>query len=363
MSISRPIILMIPAFLAQYILENLSTAVLWFNEKQRLEAINPAGEVMLEISAKQAKGMEIDNLLPGAALTPETLRQVLRKRCPMIEKGVRLYISDSHAITVDYSIIPINDEPHLNHILLELARTDQHLRVTREENLFMQQQTVRNVIRGLAHEIKNPLGGLRGAAQLLERELPDKQLTEYTEIIIREADRLQSLLDRLLEPKMRCHKRLVNIHHILMQVRQLILSEAGNGVIIESDFDPSIPEFLADTDQLVQAILNIMRNAVQAVNYQGKIHLRTRVHRQITLGNKRYKLVIRTDITDNGAGVPRDMINQIFYPLVTGRADGTGLGLSIAQSIINRHNGFIECNSQPGETIFTLWIPMDIEPI
>jgi len=144
-----------------------------------------------------------------------------------------------------------------------------------------------------------------------------------------------------------------------MQVRQLILSEVGQRVSIESDFDPSIPEFLADTDQLVQAVLNIMRNAVQAVNYQGKIHLRTRVHRQMTLGNKRYKLVIRIDITDNGTGIPRDMLDQIFYPLVTGRADGTGLGLSIAQSIINRHNGFIECNSQPGETVFTLWIPME----
>lgn len=351
---------MIPQHLAQSMLENLATAVLWFNGDQRLEAINPAGEVMLEISAKQAKGMEIETLLPGANLTRETLHQVLQKRCPMIERGVRLHISNAHAITVDYSIIPVNDEPYINYILLELARTDQHLRVTREENLFMQQQTVRNVIRGLAHEIKNPLGGLRGAAQLLERELPDKQLAEYTEIIIREADRLQSLLDRLLEPNVRCHKRLVNIHHILMRVRQLILSEAGQGVSIESDFDPSIPEFLADTDQLVQAILNIMRNAVQAVNYQGKIHLRTRVHRQITLGNKRYKLVIRIDIMDNGTGISREMIDQIFYPLVTGRADGTGLGLSIAQSIINRHNGFIECNSQPGETVFTLWIPMEI---
>jgi two-component system nitrogen regulation sensor histidine kinase GlnL len=259
---------------------------------------------------------------------------------------------------VDCSITPVHDAELAQGVLIELIQIDQHLRITREENLLLQQQTVRNIIRGLAHEIKNPLGGIRGAAQLLARELTSDQHREYTDIIISEADRLQSLLNRMLVPNSLPHKRWTNIHRVLMRVSQLITSEVGTELEMFCDFDPSIPELLADADQLLQAVLNVVRNAVQAIGGKGVIKMRTRVQRQITLGRKRHKLVIRIDIIDHGPGIPANIIDQVFYPLVTSRAEGSGLGLSIAQSLINQHQGLIECSSQPGETIFTLWLPV-----
>jgi len=342
---------------AQQILDNLTTAVLWFDAQFQLLIINSAAETLLEISAKQAQGLPIQQLLTHEKLTPKTLSQIVAKRCSLVERGLRLHFLGARTIAVDCIATPIFEAAQ-QYLLVELIQVDQHLRITREENLLLQQQAARNVIRGLAHEIKNPLGGLRGAAQLLERELPSVQLREYTDIIIEEADRLQSLLNRMLQPNAVSHKRLTNIHQVVIRVRQLLLSELGESLVIHSDFDPSIPEFNADPDQLIQAILNIVRNAAQAMEGRGEIVIRTRVHRQMTLGNKRHKLVLRIDIKDNGPGVPDDILDQIFYPLVTGRAEGTGLGLSIAQSLVNQHDGLIECDSIPGQTTFTLWLPM-----
>ncbi len=349
--------MMAQAQVAQQILENLSTAVLWFDNKFRLLNINSSAETLLEISAKQAQGLPIQQVLAHEKLTSKTLLHIVAKRYSLIERGLRLHFLGTRNITVDCIITPIF-EAEQQYLLVELIQVGQHLRITREENLLLQQQAARNVIRGLAHEIKNPLGGLRGAAQLLERELPNEQLLEYTDIIIEEADRLQSLLNRMLQPNIASHKRIINIHQILIRVRQLLLSELGNSLTIHSDFDPSIPEFQADPDQLIQAILNIVRNAAQAMGGKGEIMIRTRVHRQMTLGNKRHKLVLRIDIKDDGPGVPDELLDQIFYPLVTGRAEGTGLGLSIAQSLVNQHEGIIECDSVPGQTTFTLWLPM-----
>lgn len=353
---------MIQASLAQHILENITTAVLWFDKELLLQAINPATETLLEVSAKQICGTHVSLLLPESNPLYEALQQVMDKHYHMIERGIRLVLASTHCITVDCYITPIYSHSHegIENILVELTQVDQQLRVTREENLILQQQAVHNMIRGLAHEIKNPLGGLRGAAQLLERQLPNAQLREYTQIIIGEADRLQNLLDRIFAPSTLLHTQQINIHQILMHVRQLILSETNTGIFIDCDFDPSIPELVVDSDRLIQAVLNIMRNAVQAMEEFGKIQLRTRIQRQMTLGNKRHKLVVRIDIIDNGPGIPEEMLHQIFYPLVTGRAEGSGLGLSIAQALVNQHHGLIECSSQPGETIFTLWLPMDI---
>lgn len=350
---------MIQATLAQHIIENLNTAVLWFTPQLTLYAINPAAENLLEVSAKQAHEVAVDHLLAHPKLNASNLHQLIEKRYSMIERGLRLQTLNAKTITVDCSITPIQDMAYANHLLVELLQVDQHLRIAREESLLQQQQTTRNVIRGLAHEIKNPLGGLRGAAQLLERELPDSQLREYTDIIIGEADRLQSLLNRMMQPVSFCNKRKMNIHQILMRVRQLTLSEVNKGLQIHCDFDPSIPELYADPDQLIQAILNILRNATQAMKNQGLIQIRTRIHRQMTVGNKRHKLVLRIDISDDGPGIPENLLEQIFYPLVTGYPEGSGLGLSIAQTLLNQHNGLIECNSQPGKTTFTLWIPVE----
>jgi two-component system nitrogen regulation sensor histidine kinase GlnL len=214
-------------------------------------------------------------------------------------------------------------------------------------------------VRGLAHEIKNPLGGLRGAAQLLERELSDPSLKEYTGIIIGEADRLQTLVNRMLGPNTRPQRRSINIHQVVERVRTLAVAEAPPGVTIVRDYDPSIPDFMAEPDQLIQALLNIVRNALQAIGEQGEIILRTRSIRQATIGHHRHKLAARLDIIDNGPGIPPDMMESIFFPMVTGRPDGTGLGLPIAQDLVNQHHGLIECHSEPGKTVFTLLLPIE----
>ncbi|MCP4698455.1 MAG: PAS domain-containing protein [Gammaproteobacteria bacterium] len=341
--------------LAERIVENLSTAVLWFDSALRLEAANPAAEALLEISQKQKYGLDAEALFPGSRQFTSDLRRVAREHCPIIERGMRLNLFPGHQITVDCSISPA-DEPAAG-LLVELVQVDQRLRLCREENQLARQQATHNVVRGLAHEIKNPLSGLRGAAQLLKRELPDPGLQEYTDIIIEEADRLQTLLNYMLGPRTLPRRESVNIHKVLWRARKLILSEASEGVEVKTDFDPSIPEFSADADQLYQAILNIMRNAVQAMNGHGKLLLRTRIERNMTVGGKPHKLVVRVDIDDNGPGIPEDMLEQIFYPMVSGRAGGTGLGLSIAQTLVSRNGGFIVCSSRPGNTLFTLWLP------
>ena len=218
------------------------------------------------------------------------------------------------------------------------------------------------MIRGLAHEIKNPLGGVRGAAQLLARELPNEELTEYTNIIIREADRLRDLVDRLLGPHRELDSRELNVHEVLEHVHSLISAETNNQITLIRDYDPSIPEILGDRSQLIQAVLNIVRNALQAAPAIDEcvITLRSRALRQFTIGSTRHRLVCRIDIEDNGPGVPSDMLQSIFMPMVTGRPEGTGLGLTIAQSIIARHGGMLECTSKPGCTRFTLYLPMEM---
>jgi len=248
-------------------------------------------------------------------------------------------------------------------LLVEIQQMDRQIRIAREEHQLSQQQTFRTLVRGLAHEIKNPLGGLRGAAQLLERELPSEDLKEFTNIIIGEADRLQILVDRILGPNTIPKKEPLNIHQVLEHIRQLISAGISSDINITTDYDPSIPDLIADRDQLIQAILNIVGNAVQAIGSKGEITLGTRTVRQFTIGHVQHKLVCRIDIIDNGPGIPDDMLESIFLPMVTGRAEGTGLGLSISQSLVNQHDGLIQCESQPGKTIFSLFIPFGTEPI
>jgi two-component system nitrogen regulation sensor histidine kinase GlnL len=243
-----------------------------------------------------------------------------------------------------------------------LQAVDRLLRISREESLHHAQEITRTMIRGLAHEIKNPLGGVRGAAQLLARELPNEQLTEYTDIIIREADRLRDLVDRLLGPNRELDSRELNIHEVLEHCHRLISAETSNQITLIRDYDPSIPELQGDRSQLIQAVLNILRNALQVAVDIGAcvITLRSRALRQFTISSTRHRLVCRIDIEDNGPGVPSDMLQSIFMPMVTGRPEGTGLGLTIAQSIIARHGGMLECVSKPGCTCFTLYLPMEM---
>jgi two-component system nitrogen regulation sensor histidine kinase GlnL len=289
----------------------------------------------------------------------QAIEQGLQSGHPFTEHEVQITLPGKRELTVDCTITPLASTEQLSGLLVELQQLDRQLRISREGHQLAQQETMRLLVRGLAHEIKNPLGGLRGAAQLLERELSDPELKEYTNIIIGEADRLRNLVNRLLGPNALPQKEFINIHQVLEHVRQLVNVEKHGEITFISDYDPSIPEIYGDRDQLIQVILNIVSNAVQAMGTQGEIILRTRTQRQFTIGQTCHKLVCRVEIIDNGPGIPEDMMESIFYPMVTGRAEGTGLGLSIAQSLINQHGGLIQCESRPGRTRFTLLLPLD----
>jgi len=248
--------------------------------------------------------------------------------------------------------------------IVELLPVEQQARQDREQRLAEQAQANKELVRNLAHEIKNPLGGIRGAAQLLEMEIESRELTEYTQVIIHEADRLQSLVDRLLAP----HRRArmvgdVNIHEVCERVRSLILAEFPRGLKLVRDYDISIPEFRADFEQLIQAVLNIARNACEALGEQiaqgqASLIFRTRVARQSTFGKQRYRLALELHVIDNGPGVPEAIKDRIFYPLVSGREGGSGLGLTLAQTFVQQHHGLIECDSEPGRTDFKILIPL-----
>src|SRR5207248_7357927 len=246
-------------------------------------------------------------------------------------------------------------------LLLEFRHIDQQLKIAREERLQEQQQANRELIRNLAHEIKNPLGGIRGAAQLLERELDRPPLIEYTQVIIGEADRLQALVNRLLTPHRLPTYRRTNIHELLARVASLVQAEFPD-VSVLSDFDISLPEFEADGEQLTQALLNVVRNgaqALQSITGKREIRLTTRVARGVTLAKRRYRLALAVSVEDNGPGVPEELHDRIFYPLVSGREGGSGLGLTIAQTFVAQHNGTIECESVPGRTVFTILLPLE----
>ncbi|MCG8043680.1 MAG: ATP-binding protein, partial [Candidatus Thiodiazotropha endolucinida] len=245
-----------------------------------------------------------------------------------------------------------------NEFLVEIQQVDRQLRITREEQILSRNQASRALVKSLAHEIKNPLGGLRGAAQLLERELPDQSLTEYTQIIIEEADRLQNLVDTMLGPNRIPEMKAVNVHQVMERVCSLVQAESGPNLNVIKNYDPSIPDLNGDMDQLIQAFLNIVRNGVRAAGSHGVVGITSRVLRQFTIGNIRHRLVISIEICDNGPGIPPELQERVFFPLVSG-SNGMGLGLSISQTLINRHQGLIEFTSKPGETVFRVLLPLE----
>ncbi|MHB8623106.1 MAG: nitrogen regulation protein NR(II) [Sulfuricaulis sp.] len=344
----------------QRIIENLTTSVLTFDNDLRLMSINPAGEMLFEVSAKKILGLRLSELLPDSRRLVKILNQTLESHHPFTARGVPVKLPDHNIVTVDCTVSALTDDAgSAATLLVELTQVDRLLRLARDESKLDRQAANRAVMRGLAHEIKNPLGGLRGAAQLLERELPVQALREYTRIIIHEADRLRNLVDRMMGPHQPLQKQPVNIHEILEHVRQLILVEVPVGLSIEREYDPSLPTFEGDPEQLIQAVLNIVRNAVEAMQQNGVIHLRTLIERSFTIGQKRQRLVLRADIEDNGPGIPEEILEHVFYPMVTAKPGGTGLGLSIAQDILARHGGLIECVSRPGQTIFSIYLPLE----
>jgi two-component system nitrogen regulation sensor histidine kinase GlnL len=343
----------------QRVLDNLSSAVLVFDGDLRLKYINPAGEMLLALSSRQVVGHRVNELLhcPGGVVE-SNLTRAKESGQPFTEREHPLHLAEGNLITVDCTVIPIRLEAGAMEYLVEMQQVDRQLRITREERLLSRNQTTRALVRSLAHEVKNPLGGLRGAAQLLERELPDASLQEYTQVIIQEADRLQKLVDTMLGPNQMPKREAISIHQVLERVCTLIQAES-EGIHIVKDYDPSIPAMLGDFDQLIQAFLNIMRNGARAAGSQGQLGIRTRILRQFTIGTVRHRLVIHVELSDNGPGISAEMQERIFFPMVSGNSDGMGLGLSISQELINRHKGLIEFTSKPGETIFSVLLPLE----
>jgi len=338
------------------LLDYLNTAVVLLDELLQVRYLNTAAEMLFRVSIRHARGLAFVQLAPGNMDLEQSLHASLLTGRIYTERERRLVLLGEQSTVVDFTVSPLPGRQ----LLLEFIQLDRVLRISREHHLATQNRAIKELVAGLAHEVKNPLGGLRGAAQLLERELPDERLKEYTQVIISEADRLQTLVNSLLGSHRRPpERRSINIHEVVERVRQLIEAEAPPGVEIVRDYDPSIPPLTAVPDQLIQALLNIVRNALEVLTDGGTITLRTRTQRHFTLDNMLHKLVVRIDVIDNGPGIEEDVLDRIFYPMVTTRPEGTGLGLSIAQNFVGQHGGLIECTSQPGNTVFTIWLPLE----
>jgi len=345
----------------QQILDHLTVAVIVFDSAMCLAYVNPAAEALFSISARQLRGRHATELFRCSGTDVDVLfNRAVGSAQSLTEREKSMTLPDGRDVTVDCTITPLAASKGFTGLLVELQQLDRQLRISREEGLFAQHQATRALVRGLAHEIKNPLGGLRGAAQLLERELGDPALAEYTRVIIDEADRLQGLVDRLLGPNRLPRYAMINLHQVLERVYALVSAEVAGQLRIERDYDPSIPEVYGDADQLIQALLNIVRNAARAVAPQsGRILLRSRILRQFIVGHHCYRLVAEIDVEDNGPGIPPELRDRIFYPMSSSSPGGQGIGLSIAQALVRQHGGLIECRSRPGETIFSVFLPVE----
>ena len=352
------------------LVDNLTTAILLVDSNLNIFYLNSACETLFDISLLRASGTPVLNILhipTDEFKTEEALNNTLNSGQPYTrrEATINVNFKDIH---VDYTVSQLNaGRPYHPLLLIELNPIDRMLKISREENFIQQHQVARQLIRGVAHEIKNPLGGIRGATQLLARSLDNPEYKEFTDIIISEVDRLRTLADSMLGSRQLPSYELVNVHEPLERVRSLIANQTKKKIKITRDYDLSLPEILADRDQLIQVMLNICANAVQAmtenkeffVYHQPELILRTRIQRLFTINGVIHRSVIRIDIEDNGPGVPEDILESVFYPLVTSRAKGTGLGLSIAQNIIHQHNGMIACQSVPEKTVFSLYLPWE----
>lgn len=339
------------------LINHLSHSVIITDEHCKVVYLSPSAEALLAISSRKAHSFDLAALPTGSGQPfGQYLHKTLADGQSFTHREMVLELPDQRrSITVDCTLSIMQ-----NYLLIELSSLDRILRIAKEDQLISQQQASREVVRGMAHEIKNPLGGIRGAAQLLERELSNEQ-KDFTQIIISEVDRLQNLVDRMLGPNQLPKKAKHNIHDLLEHVIRLVDVETDRALSFKRDYDPSLPELMADKDQLIQAILNIVRNAWEAIGKGGEITIKTRAMRRFTIGYSNHRLVLAIYITDNGQGIPADLIEQIFYPMVTGRSEGTGLGLPIAQGLINQHQGLIECESQPGKTQFIIYLPLAAE--
>ncbi len=337
-------------------------------DHQTVVYANPMAEMSLDLSRKILEGLSIQDLFGQHQDLIKMLHAVQGEQIDAQRQDLQLGPGPSradHQPIMAHVVVGRLDDPHL--VLIEWLPLDQQLRSERDARLVQQVEANKSLMRNLAHEIKNPLGGIRGAAQLLEFELPDRSLHEYTQVIIKESDRLQSLVDRLLAPHRKQHiDDFVNIHEVLERVRSLVLAEFPQGLTIKRNYDISLPDLLGDQEALIQAVLNVVHNAAQALTEEiaqetAVIELQTRVARNVTISKQRYKLALDLHIKDNGPGIPEEIKDKIFFPLVSGKEGGSGLGLTLAQTYIQQHFGFMGCTSIPGSTDFQIQMPFRIK--
>jgi two-component system nitrogen regulation sensor histidine kinase GlnL len=335
-------------------LQGLSTALLVLDEALLVSYLNPAAESLFGISLRRTVGRGLADVVHPAQ---ELL--VLCQRA--FATGLSFSLHEFTARIGDRELVLDCRVALLDHehsLILEFLDTERDRRVRREAELVAQQRLSRRIVRQLAHEVKNPLGGLRGAAQLLERQLPDAEQKAYTRVIIEEADRLAALVDGLLRAGGAPKQEEINLHRITEHVAQLIEAEKPAGDELVRDYDPSLPSITVDRNQMIQAFLNVGRNAMQALGPRGRLIFRTRALTNFTVGGERHRLVLSAEVEDNGPGIPDELKETIFYPLVTGRPTGTGLGLTIAQDLVSRNGGLIEFTSEPGRTVFQIRLPV-----
>ncbi len=352
------------------LINNLDSAILVLNQDLTVRYLNPAAEALLQVSGRRCAGEPIEHFFLDSQDERQSLSNSIANEHAYTKREAQVRLLNNQDITLDYSVSPVEFDK-TPCLLIEMHPRDRLIRISREEELINTQASTQLLVRGMAHEIKNPLGGIRGSAQLLSRMLETDELKEFTQIIIEEVDRLRNLVDKMLGPNKLLERKDTNIHEVLERVYSLINVEAQERIKLVRDYDPSIPEFLADKEQLIQVVLNITRNAMQALlenveqnipeENAPKITLQTRTIRQFTIGHIRHRLVLHVSIIDNGPGIPESIRESLFYPMVSGRAEGTGLGLSIAQSIVNQHQGIIECESQSGRTHFSIYLPLKLE--
>jgi two-component system, NtrC family, nitrogen regulation sensor histidine kinase GlnL len=346
-------------------LDLLATAVVLVDDERIVRYMNPAAENLLGLSSASASGTLLESVFHAGGVLDAAIGYAKDHNCSYSEHDLALSANGHAPLHLSCTVSPVEGDAELGSgFLIEFRHIEQQLKIAREERMLDQSQANRELIRNLAHEIKNPLGGIRGAAQLLDRELDRPDLHEYTQVIMKEADRLQMLMDRLLTPHRLPQPAEVNIHEVLERVRSIILAEFP-GIRLTRDYDTSLPTVKGDREQLIQAVLNIVRNAAQAITgnprtrRDGEIRLRTRIARQITLARRRYRHAIEVCVIDNGPGVDPALRERIFYPLVSGRESGSGLGLTLAQNFISQHHGTVGFESLPGRTEFSILLPID----
>ncbi|MBK9161429.1 MAG: PAS domain-containing protein [Nitrosomonadales bacterium] len=337
-------------------LEHLKTAVILLDEEARICYLNPAAEDLFDVSVKNLLTHPVQQVFTHTEQLASAIQQAVRNNASFIEHDLTLGTHTQGKLQLCCAATPLQFAKR--YLLLEFHPIDRPLKLAREEQMLDQTQANRMLLRNLAHEIKNPLGGIRGAAQLLEQELEKPALREYTQVIVQEADRLRALTENLLAPQNVSHYSALNIHEVLERVRSVMLAEMPESLKFRRDYDTSLPALVGDKEQLIQVMLNIVRNAAQAMQGKGLIILRTRIARQVTLIKRRYKLAVMVQVIDDGPGIAAELQDKIFYPLVSGRADGHGLGLTLAQDFVSQHNGTIEFDSEPGRTCFTVMLPL-----